>query len=78
MSFGQCPYCEGGLELLPSSHPEFVQAQHTSDGTRKWFICKSCTGVWCYDKILKSWFMSPQTYTDFVEQGKIPDVLESG
>jgi len=72
-----CKYCEGDLDLLPTTHPEFAQTQLTFDGTRKWFVCTDCAGVWCYDKVQKTWLMSPQTYTDWVKQGKIPDLLET-
>ena len=72
-----CIYCEGDLNLLPSSHEEYVYTQMTSDGTRKWYICESCESVWCYEKLQKTWKMSPKTYTKLVEEEKIPDKLNS-
>jgi len=73
----KCPYCDNDLDLLPSTHPEYKSTLLTYDGTRKWFVCNTCEGVWCLDKITKSWKISPETYTRFVEEGKIPDRLES-
>lgn len=71
-----CKYCEGNLEILPTDHPEYSQTQLTFDGTRKWFLCHDCKGVWCYDKVQKTWLMSPQTYTNWVNEGKIPNLLD--
>lgn len=72
-----CRYCEGDLDLLPSDHPEHSYTQLTSDGTRKWYLCKECGSVWCYEKLQKTWLMSPETYTHLVSEGKIPDLLNS-
>jgi hypothetical protein len=77
MSDNSCCYCDGELALLPSDHPEYTYTQLTADGTRKWFICKDCESVWCYDKLQKTWLMSPQTYTTLVNRKEIPDLLES-
>jgi hypothetical protein len=71
-----CPYCDGDLEILPGTHPEFASTQLTYDGTRKWFLCTKCEGVFCFDKLTRSWKISPATYTKFVQEGKIPDRLE--
>ena len=71
----KCIYCDSDLVVLPNDHKEFRSASLTYDGTRKWFLCKSCTGVFIYDKLTRSWKLSPSTYTRFVEEGKIPDKL---
>ena len=72
-----CLYCDGELSILPTTHPEHASTRLTYDGTRKWFVCESCEAVWCFDKLTRSWKLSPATYTKFVAEGKIPDKLVS-
>lgn len=74
-----CPFCypekEGTLKILPDSNPEFYLVDLTNDGTKKWFVCSECEGVFCRDKVSQSWQLSAQTYTLFVEKGFIKDRL---
>lgn len=74
----QCPNCgetDGGtLALLSTTSPEFSASQF-SDGTKKWFECSKCGGVFVRDKLLGKWALSPKTYDRFVKEGLIKDQL---
>lgn len=74
-----CPYCSPGvtqsLDILPTSNKEYQQTLLTMDGTKKWFYCNNCTGVYCFDKMRGIWQFSPDTYTKFLNEGKIIDRL---
>ena len=71
----KCAYCDGDLDVLQDTHSEYRSTRLTYDGTRKWYLCSSCEAVWCLDKITRRWKLSPETYTRFVKEGKIPDKL---
>lgn len=71
-----CLYCDNDLDLLPDTHPEYKTLLSTSDGTRKWYICNKCAGVFCKDKQTGAWYVSPETYDRFISEGKIKDRLE--
>lgn len=71
-----CIYCDGDLNPLPESHQEYVQLYLTYDGTRRWFECENCEGVFAKDKVTGGWLLSPNTYSKFVEEGKIEDRLK--
>lgn len=74
-----CPFCypdvEASLELLAEDHPEFVSVNLANDGTKKWFSCKQCGGVFCLDRLSKRWQLSPKTYDRFVRDGLIKNKL---
>lgn len=74
-----CPFCTpevtGTLVCLSTSHPEYQLSLMTSDGTKKWFLCECCEGVFIRDKMTAKWQMSPATYDQFVKDGIIEDRL---
>lgn len=74
-----CCYCgetkNGFLTVLSSDSPEFHLSLLTRDGTKKWYKCNSCKGVFCKDKLTGQWQLSPATYSTFVEKGYIKDQL---
>lgn len=74
-----CPLCypdyEDTLILLPETHEEFIRCHLTEDGTRKWFLCQECGGVFCRDKITRKWQLSPLTYDKFMKRGLVKDQL---
>lgn len=76
-----CPYCypnsEGTLNILTESHADYCAYSHAADGTKKWFICGECGGIFCYDRVMARWQMSPKTYTEFVKKGFIKDLLNA-
>lgn len=75
-----CPFCapaySGTLMRLPESHPEYNLSVISYDGTKNWYLCTQCEGVYCRDKLLKRWQVSPATYSSFVERGLISDKFE--
>jgi hypothetical protein len=75
-----CPFCspvhEKTLTRLTQSHPEYYISVVTYDGTKNWYLCSECKGVFCLDKMRGIWQLSPQTYTDFVQKKLIKDMLE--
>jgi hypothetical protein len=75
-----CPFCyperEGSLVILPDTHQEFYLVEKTDDGTKKWFYCTNCKGVFCRDKVRQIWQLSAETYTEFVKRGFIKDQLQ--
>ncbi len=74
-----CPLCypdkENTMIVLPYGHKEYNLSVLTNDGTKKWFLCEECEGVYCLDKMKSKWQLSPATYTKFVELGLIEDRL---
>jgi hypothetical protein len=72
-----CIFCGGGMQILPSTHKEFYTLNLSYDGTRRWFLCTKCEGVFGKDKVMNTWSISPDTYVRFVEEGKIKDKLGS-
>lgn len=74
-----CPFCypdkENTLVILPESNVEFYLVSKTNDGTKKWYLCQNCDGVYCRDKLLKTWQISAETYTRFVDSGLMKDLL---
>lgn len=76
----ECPVCleATGMGILSVSHPEFQMASFTNDGTKKWFFCPKCQGVFCRDKITARWQYSPKTYDLLVSRGQIEDKLDRG
>lgn len=72
-----CPTCldESNLEFLSPNHPEYQMANFINDGTKKWYFCNKCGGVYCKDKMTSAWQYSPKTYDSFVEKGIIEDKL---
>lgn len=68
---------ESLLIMLPENHKEFYLARLTNDGTKKWYLCPKCEGVFCRDKVLGIWQLSPGTYTEFVKRGIIEDRLQN-
>jgi hypothetical protein len=75
MSSLECINCGSNLELLSKDHKEYTLANLTYDGTRKWFLCSGCKGVFCRDKVTGRWGISPDTYARFLEEGVIEDIL---
>ena len=75
-----CPFCspvnENTLSRLPTDHAEYNLSVISYDGTKNWYICSVCKGVYCLDKMRGIWQLSPQTYTDFVKKKLIKDMLE--
>ena len=71
-----CIYCDGNLTPLTREHKEYVQLHLTYDGTRRWFLCEKCSGTFGKDKATGGWVISPDTYTRFVEEGRIEDKLK--
>ena len=75
-----CPFCtpaySGSLVRLPDNHPEYNLSVISYDGTKNWYLCSECGGVFCRDKIMKKWQLSPDTYTQFIKKGLIEDKLE--
>lgn len=72
----ECINCCGVMIPLPADHEEYIQSRLTYDGTRKWFLCTECGGVFCKDKVTGKWNLSPKTYTRFVEEGTVEDLLK--
>jgi len=74
-----CPFCypdtEETLIILPTTHKEFISCSLTEDGTRKWFLCNQCGGVFCRDKLTRKWQLSPITYDKFVNKGLVKNQL---
>lgn len=74
-----CPLCfpdeEETMSVLKSGNKEYHLAVLTNDGTKKWFHCEKCDGVYCLDKMKSKWQLSPATYTKFTESGLIEDRL---
>jgi len=76
----RCPYCppdeeKALLERLAIGDEEYYDSLKTADGTRKWFKCPVCTGVYCRDKVKARWLYSPKTYDRFVKEGVIKNKL---
>ena len=67
--------CEPGASMEPLDPSIYPPARQTEDGTRKWFKCDKCGGVFCLDKMTRSWKFSAETYTDLVERGLLKDRL---
>lgn len=76
-----CPFCfpnvERSLTILSSTNNEYYLAVKTMDGTKKWYVCSNCSGVFCRDKLRASWQLSPGTYLQFIEKGWIKDLINS-
>lgn len=74
-----CPFCapeiEDSLTALTKGNKEFYLFSATADGTRKWYQCSGCEGVFCKDKMSGNWLLSPGTYDLFVARGWMKDVL---
>ena len=74
-----CPYCypnlENTLTVITEKYKEYYFYSISMDGTKKWYVCSGCGGVFCYDKVSARWQMSPKTYTEFVKKGLIKDLL---
>ncbi len=75
-----CPFCypevENSLSILDPTNEEFYITMLTNDGTRKWFSCSNCNGVFCKDKLNGRWQLSPKTYDLFLKLGMIKNLLE--
>lgn len=65
------------MEVLKVGDSEHNLAIKTMDGTKKWYKCNSCEGVFCRDKLKGEWQLSPNTYVKFVEKGWIKDLISS-
>jgi len=68
--------CEPGAYMVPLSIKEYAPAGKTDDGTKKWFKCGKCGGIYCLDKMTRTWQFAAETYTELVEKGLLNDYLE--
>jgi len=76
-----CPFCcpevEKSMSVLEIGDQEYYLSVHTNDGTKKWYKCENCNGIFCRDKMKKIWQLSPKTYNNFLEKGWIKDLLNN-
>lgn len=74
-----CPMCfpaeEDTLIPITEVNTEYYLSVLTKDGTKKWYTCTTCKGVFCRDKLLAIWQISPYTYDKLIESNSIKDIL---
>jgi len=68
--------CEPGATMRPLGATEYLPAGKTDDGTKKWFKCERCGGIFCLDKMKRRWQFSAETYTELVQKGLLNDYLK--
>lgn len=68
--------CSEGALMDPLDGSTYIPAKKLNDGTKKWYRCRVCGGIFCLDKMSREWQFSAETYTELVEKGLIKDYLK--
>ena len=68
--------CEPDALMRPLGVEEYPPAGKTNDGTKKWYKCDHCNGIFCLDKMSRRWQFSAETYTELVQKGLLDNYLE--
>ena len=68
--------CKPGALMETLDLHMYLPARKTNDGTKKWYRCVECNGIFCLDKMTRRWEFSAETYTELVQKGLLNDYLE--